>query len=72
MKQVKSNMNLILFLQVKSAQSCKPVVSTKCATVEYQECAEVPVEDCTQREVSEPTQASHTNMGFVIINYCSF
>merc|ERR1711934_161474 len=42
--------------EVKSAQSCKPVVSTKCATVEYQECAEAPVEECTQREVSEPTQ----------------
>ena len=48
----------IVFLKVKSAQSCKPVTSTKCATVEYQECAEAPVEECVDREVSTPSQVS--------------
>ena len=46
-------------LQVKSSQSCKPAVSTKCASIEYQECSEAPVENCEQRDVSEPQQVCY-------------
>ena len=46
----------IFYSQVKSAQSCKPAVSTKCASIEYQECSEAPVEKCEDRDVSEPKQ----------------
>ena len=47
---------LIVCPQVKSAQSCKPATSTKCASIEYQECSEAPVENCVERDVSEPRQ----------------
>ena len=46
-------------LQVKSSQSCKPAVSTKCASIEYQECSEAPVENCEERDVSEPQQVGY-------------
>ena len=43
---------------MKSAQSCKPATSTKCAGIEYQECSEAPEENCVERDVSEPRQVS--------------
>ncbi len=42
--------------EVRHTTDCRPVVSTKCQTLEYQECQEEPEERCEEREVMVPTQ----------------
>ena len=56
---MKINLLRSVSFQVKSSQSCKPAVSTKCASIEYQECSEAPVESCEERDVSEPQQVCY-------------
>ena len=42
--------------EVKNTTDCKPVVSTKCGTVQYQECTEEPQETCEEVEMRIPKQ----------------
>jgi len=57
-----------MLCDVKSVQSCMPMASTVCETVEYQECAEVPVERCFERDFSEPSQEKLHKEKCILIN----
>jgi len=52
----KTQMITKMTCEVKNTTDCKPVVSTKCGTVQYQECTEEPQETCEEVEMRIPKQ----------------
>merc|ERR1719412_1785916 len=52
----KTQMITKMTCEVKNTTDCKPVVSTKCGTVQYQECTEEPIETCEEVEMRIPKQ----------------